>query len=273
MVAVDVAIGRRLPVAALGCEPVTVAEELVELHDLERRSHLAEPLVDVDRLARREHGEHRTRPFGRRQLDETGDVDALERLARGVPDERAVRVVDPEVVRAREAPGVPEALVRDLGTAMAAHVQEGASHPVVASRDEDRTAGDGERCEVTWLGDVDREGNQERAPTEDGVHLALKANRVGVRRNGHTEDGVAEVATVAVDVGEQPLGHGDQRRSSHPRTSPAVGTNYRGCAESSRAAARSPRPEPRATRPRPGRWPRAVDTARARTWPRCRPVG
>ena len=54
-----------------------------------------------------------------------------------------------------------------------------------------------------------------RRPAEDHVDLALISVRVEVRRDGDLEYAGTQVPTVAVDVGQQSFGDGEQRCCRH----------------------------------------------------------
>ena len=75
---------------------------------------------DIELEAGSQNGEDRADPFGRWQLDEAVDIEPLECLPIGVADQRTLCVVYPEVVRAREAAGVPEELLGDRRTSVPA---------------------------------------------------------------------------------------------------------------------------------------------------------
>ena len=77
-----------------------------------------------------------------------------------LPTSAPLVVVYPEVVRAGQSAGVTEAVIGDLGAAVATDVEEGSSDSVVAAHHDNRAPGDGHGGVVAGLGDVDREGDQ-----------------------------------------------------------------------------------------------------------------
>ena len=215
VIAVDVAIGRCLPVAAVEHGLDVVAVQLLELQVGQRRGHVAEPVVDVEGDSWSEHREHCADPLGRGQFDEPLDVDSLEGLAIGVTDQRTLGVVHPEVVWAGEAPGMTEATVGHGCTAVPADIQERARHTIIAAHDHDGALGDDQGGEVAGARDVARHGDQQWTAAEDLFELLLEAGLVAVFHDGHVQHRLAVVTVFSIDVGQQALGDIGERRCGH----------------------------------------------------------
>ena len=205
VVSVDVAISSDLPVAALSGESVTMAMQVVQLEDLQRGSHIAEPIVDVEGQPRSQYREQRARSFRGRQLDEAVYLEPGECVLRRVADKRSVGVVDPKVIRAREASGAPETVFADCCAAMATDVQEDAGDSVVAANAEQRSACNRERAVVARLAQIRRERDQQRATEEDRVDLCRVPVGVEIVRHRDSHDVLDLVTAVVVDVDQQAL--------------------------------------------------------------------
>ena len=217
VVAVEVAVGGRLPVAARQLRLDVVAMELVELQHLQRRLHVAQPSVDVELGPDGERS--RTR---RRRVQPSGTRRGPRRRRRrtppcpGSPTSLPGGVVDPRVVGARHPAAVAEAVLGDRPAAVPAGVEERAGNAVVAADHDDRPVGDLHRREVPGVRDVDRQGHHQRAAPEHGLDLALEPRRDrGTRSAGIFIIDVGEIAAVGVDVGQQAPGQIGQRRRRH----------------------------------------------------------
>jgi hypothetical protein len=113
-------------------------------------------------------------------------VGLVEVLALGDADERAGRVVDPAVVRAREAAGAaPRRRSDERRAAVLADVVEGGERPVGLAGDDDDLAVALERHPVAGVLGLLAAAGEDPAAPEDALALQLEAHRIGVHVTAH----------------------------------------------------------------------------------------
>ena len=160
VVALAVVLGDELPVRVDLVGNLVGDPQRREVEPLEVRDEVAQPVDQLGRLGL-EADEDEALPGRQADRDQAEAVEAEVVEVLGVlgPDERAVEVVDPGVVRALEADGLAAALLDDRGPAVLADVVEPAQDLVATADDHERLV-------------VDR--GQEVGPRRPGVLLATR---------------------------------------------------------------------------------------------------
>ena len=203
MVAVEVAVGGELPVRAVDRGGHAIRVQLVEAERVERCTEPVEPAVEIEGGLRIERGEHGTMAFLGRELEQPAHVELAERVVAGHADQGALVVVAPCVVRAGEAARRAARFLGEPCAAVTADVQQRAHGPVVAARDDDRTAGDLEGDVLAGFAHVAAQRHQKRHTQEDLGDLAGVLFGVGVGGRRHLHRRIAHVGQACVDVGAQ----------------------------------------------------------------------
>ena len=224
-------------IAVVGDLPVGAVEVLAAHHPgvvegevVEERVVAREEGVDVHAGAGPERDPDHARALGGGQRREAvaGAVEFAEVALVEHAREVALEVVGPGVVVAAEDARVARLrLLHHVVAAVAAHVDEGAGHAVVGARDEHGHARHLDGAVGARLAQLRGEGEGQRQPPEDAVHLDLPAVGIVVVGGGDPVDGGREVDALVLQVLHLAAAHFHQLLSRHaytlPRAAPVAG--------------------------------------------------
>ena len=146
----------------------------------------AEESIEAQRAVRVYDHPDQAGPLGHRQRGQAvaGLVDLAEVLGRGDAHQLALLGERPAMIRAHEALGVAAPFGGDVGAPVAAGIDEGADHAVLAARDQHRHARRLEGFEVPRLRHLGRRRQQQRHALEDLLDLRLEDRRVEITGGG-----------------------------------------------------------------------------------------
>ena len=211
MIGLEITVERDLPPRAFQFALVEDAPA-VEFQGAELGGEIAQPAIDIERLAGGEFDVDQARAFGAVELRQTqlAVIDVAKRLGRIATHQGALLVIGPGVIGTGEDPCMAGPRTADPGAAVAAGVQEGARHAVLAAHDQYRHVEDLHGAIVAGIRDLDAQGQCLWQMFEYPLDFALIAIGIDIGRYRH---GHGRVRLIGGAVAE--MSDGASRQAQH----------------------------------------------------------